>query len=58
MVSRGIARPVRAVTASLGRVAEGDLRVMVTGGRSDEIGRMQSASRTMVGKLSQLLSEL
>jgi methyl-accepting chemotaxis protein len=63
LVSRGIARPVREVAAALDRVAEGDLTVVVQGGRagherSDEIGRMQNAGRTMVGKLNRLLGEL
>jgi methyl-accepting chemotaxis protein len=58
LVSRGIARPVREVAASLDRVAQGDLTVVVGEGRSDEIGRVQTASRAMVEKLNQLLGEL
>jgi methyl-accepting chemotaxis protein len=57
-VSRGIARPVTRVAASLDRVAEGDLTVTVETGRADEIGRMQLATRVMVDKLSALLAEL
>ncbi len=43
-ISRGIARPVRAMTAAMGRLAEGDSRVEVPGlGRGDELGEMAGA---------------
>jgi methyl-accepting chemotaxis protein len=58
-LTRSIARPIRAVTAIAERIAEGDLTVQVEAGdRSDEIGSMQRALRTMLHNLRALNQEL
>lgn len=44
LIGRGIANPVTAMTAAMGRLADGDLTVAIPAvGRTDEIGRMASA---------------
>ncbi|MCX6546383.1 MAG: methyl-accepting chemotaxis protein [Acidobacteria bacterium] len=59
LMNRLIAVPLKAVTGVAQRIAAGDLTVQVEAeGRSDEVGAMQEALRTMVDNLRSLNKEL
>ena len=53
LMNRLTAAPLQAITSVAGRIAAGDLTVRIeAGSRTDEVGALQQAFRTMVEKLS------
>jgi methyl-accepting chemotaxis protein len=55
---RSITTPLAQLVEVTDRVAGGDLRAVVGGGESDEVGRVQDAVRRMVEKLAQTIGEV
>jgi histidine kinase len=53
-ISRGLAAPLRSMTAASGRVAEGHYSERVPAGGSDELGQLASSFNTMAEKLEQV----
>ncbi|MDP1926154.1 MAG: MCP four helix bundle domain-containing protein, partial [Thiobacillus sp.] len=57
-VTRSITRPVNEALGVANRLAEGDLNVHIEVKGRDETGQLLEAMKTMVGKLSQIISEV
>jgi histidine kinase len=55
-ISRGLAAPLRSMTAASGRVAEGHYKERVPAGGSDELGQLATSFNTMAEKLEQVES--
>jgi methyl-accepting chemotaxis protein len=55
---RGVSLPLQECVAAIERVAAGELRLDIATGRTDEIGRLQGALKTMVERLRLLLFTL
>ena len=58
LISRGISKPLGAAVDAANRIAEGDLTVQVDGQGKDEVGQLMRAMHNMVGKLSQVVTEV
>jgi methyl-accepting chemotaxis protein len=57
-VTRSITRPVSEAAAAAQELSEGNLTVKIKSDSTDETGQLMSAMETMVGKLSQIISEV
>ena len=57
-VTRAITRPIAAAVEAATRLAEGDLTVHVDADSKDEVGQLMSALQNMIGKLTQIISEV
>jgi len=55
---RSITKPLREAASAAGKVAQGDLTLTFTDLSKDEVGRAVEALNTMVGSLSQIISEV
>lgn len=58
VVTRSITRPMATAVTVATQLASGDLTARITIDRGDETGRLLTAMQTMVGKLSQIISEV
>ncbi|MFZ0932427.1 MAG: MCP four helix bundle domain-containing protein [Syntrophobacteraceae bacterium] len=57
-VTRSITRPIGEAVAINKKLAEGDLNVAVNVDRSDEAGQLLAATKNMVDKLKQIISDI
>jgi methyl-accepting chemotaxis protein len=57
-VTRSITRPVSEAAAAAGELAEGNLTVKVNSDSKDEVGQLMMAMQAMIGKLTQIISEV
>lgn len=57
-LTRSIVQPVNAAMAAATALAQGDLTVVVESKSTDEIGRLMSAMKSMIEKLSQTIGEV
>ncbi|WP_415034965.1 methyl-accepting chemotaxis protein [Azonexus sp.] len=57
-VTRSITRPVAAAAAAANALSEGDLTVHVAVESRDEIGQLMASFQAMIGKLTQIISEV
>jgi methyl-accepting chemotaxis protein len=57
-ISRGITRPISEAAAAANELAEGNLTIKITSDSKDETGQLMAAMETMVGKLTQIISEV
>jgi methyl-accepting chemotaxis protein len=58
VISRGISRPLKGAVEAANRIAEGDLTVKIEATTRDEVGQMLRSMQNMIGKLSQVVSEV
>ena len=58
VITRAITRPLHAAVAAADALAAGDLGVKIEVGSKDETGQLLAAMQKMVGKLSQVVSEV
>jgi methyl-accepting chemotaxis protein len=58
VITRSVTVPLSEVVTAAERVAQGDLRVKVSTGRGDELGRMQSAIGEMLTSLTRVIGEI
>jgi methyl-accepting chemotaxis protein len=57
-ISRGISKPLKQAVDAADRIAEGDLGVEIAATTKDEVGQMLRSMQNMIGKLSQVVSEV
>jgi methyl-accepting chemotaxis protein len=57
-VTRGITRPINQAVGVANALAEGDLSAKIEVNGKDETGQLLAAMQTMVGKLSQIISDV
>jgi methyl-accepting chemotaxis protein len=57
-ITRSVTLPLTEVVAAAERVARGDLRVVVTQNRGDELGRLQGAISEMLKSLTRVIGEI
>jgi methyl-accepting chemotaxis protein len=57
-ITRSITRPVSEAAAAATELSEGNLTIKITSDSKDETGQLMSAMETMVGKLTQIISEV
>jgi methyl-accepting chemotaxis protein len=57
-VTRSITKPVTEAAAAANELAEGNLTVKIKADSKDEIGQLMNAMEAMVGKLTQIISEV
>jgi methyl-accepting chemotaxis protein len=58
VITRSVTVPLAEVVNAAERVAQGDLRVKVSTGRGDELGRMQTAISEMLQSLTRVIGEI
>ncbi|HET9642878.1 MAG TPA: methyl-accepting chemotaxis protein [Burkholderiaceae bacterium] len=58
LISRGISRPLKQAVDAANRLAEGDLTVQIPAASKDETGQVLQAMQNMIGRLSQVVSEV
>jgi methyl-accepting chemotaxis protein len=58
LLTRGITRPLAEVVKAANRMAEGDLTVKFSNPSKDETGQVLQAMQSMIGKLSQVVSDV
>ncbi len=58
VITRSVTVPLAEVVTAAERVAQGDLRVKVSSGRGDELGRMQAAISEMLASLTRVIGEI
>jgi len=58
VLSRSIAGAIAQAADKAEKIAQGDLTVQIEVNRGDEIGKLQGAMKTMIGKLSQVVGEV
>ena len=58
VVTRSITTPISEAVDAATRLAEGDLTVTIEADSSDEVGRLMSAMQSMIGRLTQIISEV
>jgi methyl-accepting chemotaxis protein len=58
VITRSVTVPLAEVVNAAERVAQGDLRVKVSTGRGDELGRMQNAISEMLQSLTRVIGEI
>ena len=58
LITRGIVLPVRAAVDAANRLSEGDLTIKLDASGKDEIAQLMRAMDAMVGKLSQVVTEV
>ena len=57
-ITRSITRPVTEAALVAGELAQGNLTVKVKSESKDEVGQLMTAMEAMIGKLSQIISEV
>ena len=57
-VTRSITVPINQAVYAASRLAEGDLTVKMESDSKDEVGQLMSAMQNMIGKLTQIISEV
>ena len=57
-ITRSITRPVRTAVEVAERLADGDLTVRIENDSKDEVGVLMNAMQNMIGKLTQIISEV
>jgi methyl-accepting chemotaxis protein len=58
VITRSVTVPLAEVVNAAERVAQGDLRVKISTGRGDELGRMQNAISEMLQSLTRVIGEI
>jgi len=58
IITRSVTIPLAEVVTAAERVAQGDLRVKISTGRGDELGRMQTAISEMLQSLTRVIGEI
>jgi len=58
LITRTITRPIGQALDAATRLAEGDLTVKIESDSKDEVGLLMSAMQNMIGKLTQIISEV
>ena len=57
-IRRWVTRPISGALVAADQISQGNLAISVEAGSEDEVGRLMTAMRNMIGKLTQIIGEV